>query len=286
MANDSQNKPTRTRHAHALAVGLPLLAASLGAAAAPTLRIVALQPSLTEAVCALDSCAQLVGVDRYSRFPAAVEALPRVGGFSDADIEAIFALQPDLVLVNRRNRAAERLRSLGLRVVVLDTSTLDDVHQSLERIAQELGRPGAGEALWQRILARLERIGEQLPPGWRGRRVYLELHDGKAAASRESFLGQLLERIGLISVVPAGMGPFPRLTPEWVLRTDPDVVITPAVSLRPPAQRPGWPALRALREQRLCTLAPDAIDLLLRAGPRLDEAATQILDCLRDLPPP
>lgn len=262
------------------------LAAQFAQAQPNAARVVSLQPSLTEAVCALGECARLVGVDRHSNWPLAVDALPRVGSFSDANVEAIVALRPDLVLINSRSRAAERLRALGLRVLVLDTRTLDDVHGNLEQIAQAFGRPGAGEALWRDIQARLARVRAQVPAGWRGRRVYMELHDGRAAASQESFIGETLALLGLSSAVPAGMGAFPKLTPEYVLRADPDVLITPGASLRPPAERPGWRALRAIREQRVCALNAQQAELVMRAGPRIDEAASYIVDCLRALPPP
>ncbi|MFX8110550.1 hypothetical protein ABTK99_19805, partial [Acinetobacter baumannii] len=38
--------------------------------ATPPQRIVSLLPSLTETVCELGACGRLVGVDRYSNFPA------------------------------------------------------------------------------------------------------------------------------------------------------------------------------------------------------------------------
>jgi iron complex transport system substrate-binding protein len=49
-------------------------------------RIVSLLPSLTETVCALDQCHKLVGVDRYSNWPASVTRLPQVGGGLDPNI--------------------------------------------------------------------------------------------------------------------------------------------------------------------------------------------------------
>ncbi len=65
---------------------LPQACASQTTGAAPwlchqaPLRIVSLLPSLTETVCALDQCHRLVGVDRYSNYPASVQKLPKVGG--------------------------------------------------------------------------------------------------------------------------------------------------------------------------------------------------------------
>ena len=57
-------------------------------------RIVSLLPSLTETVCALGACERLVGVDRYSNWPASVQTLPQVGGGLDPNIEAVVALKP------------------------------------------------------------------------------------------------------------------------------------------------------------------------------------------------
>ena len=82
--------------------------------ARPPQRIVSLLPSLTESVCALGACARLVGVDRYSNDPASVQALPKVGGGLDPNIEAIVALRPEVVLLATSSRAASRLESLGL----------------------------------------------------------------------------------------------------------------------------------------------------------------------------
>ena len=72
-------------------------------------RIVSLLPSLTESVCALDQCQRLVGVDRYSNYPASVQRLPKVGGGLDPNIEAIVALKPDAVILAISSRASERL---------------------------------------------------------------------------------------------------------------------------------------------------------------------------------
>ena len=65
----------------------------------PPQRIVSLLPSLTETVCELGRCQRLVGVDRYSNYPASVQGLAQVGGGLDPNIESIVALRPDLVLM-------------------------------------------------------------------------------------------------------------------------------------------------------------------------------------------
>ena len=47
------------------------------------------------------------------------------------------------------------------------------------------------------------------------------------------------------------------------------------------AKRPGWSSLKALQQQRLCAFPPTQADILVRAGPRMGQAAQLIAQCLR-----
>jgi iron complex transport system substrate-binding protein len=252
---------------------------------APARRIVSLLPSNTEAVCALDACDRLVGVDRYSGWPERVAALPRLGGLEDTPIERIVALRPDLVLAPASSRAIDRLESLGVRVLALEPRGLDDTHRVLRAIAATLGRPDAGDALWARTLAQIDAAGARLPAWLRGAAVYVEVSEAPHAASAGSFVGETLARMGLRSVVPASLGPFPQLNPEFVVRAAPTVIVATERGLAAMAARPGWGTLAALREQRGCGLPPAQWDTWVRPGPRLGEAAQALADCLVGLPP-
>ena len=97
-------------------------------------RIVSILPSLTESVCALEQCQRLVGVDRYSNYPASVRSLPVVGGGLDPNIEAIVALRPDVVLMAVSSRASQRLESLGIKVLALEPKNHADVQRVLKKI--------------------------------------------------------------------------------------------------------------------------------------------------------
>jgi len=246
----------------------------------PPQRIVSLVPSLTETVCALGACERMVGVDRQANWPAAVKSLPQVGGMDDANLERIVALRPDVVLLRPRSRVLNQLEALGVKVVALDARSHADMRRVMETVARLTGRPGAGEAAWRRIDAHLDAARARVPPGWQGRRVYFEVH-GVAAAGEASFIGETLARLGLANIVPAAMGPFPRLSPEFVVRADPYLLMAPAsADLRAMAARPGWSGLEAVRRGRSCSFAPARLDVLLRAGPRLDEAADAVVECL------
>ena len=250
---------------------------------APPQRIVSLLPSLTETVCALQACNRLVGVDQFSNWPASVAALPKLGGIEDTQIERLVSLKPDLVLLAGSARAIDRLEGLGLRVLVLEPKTLPDAERVIHLVARALGDTQAGLALWQSIQGRLQVAAARVPPALRGKKVYFEAAGGPYAASEASFVGELLTRLGMANVVPASLGPFPKLNPEYVLRAQPDIVMATARSLAEMPSRPGWDGLRALRDKRQCGFAPAAWDTLVRAGPRLAEAAEVLADCLAGL---
>jgi iron complex transport system substrate-binding protein len=249
--------------------------------AAPPQRIVSLLPSLTETVCALDACHRLVGVDRYSNYPAQVRTLPQVGGGLDPNIEAVVALKPDLVLMSMSSRAAERLEALGLKVAALDTKTHADVRRVLEKVGTLLGVNDA-QRVWRTIDAGVSAAAQSLSAKARNNRVYFEVSRGPYAAGETSFIGETLTRLGVKNVVPAALGPFPKLNPEYVVRANPDVIMIGNRSMQAMVPYPGWQSIKAVREQRICVFPNDDAETIVRPGPRMAEAARLMARCLED----
>ena len=246
-------------------------------------RIVTLLPSLTETVCALNACDRIVGTDRYSSHPAEVAKLPKTGGLDDANVELIVALRPDVVLLALSSRVTERLEALGIKVIALEPRTYVDVKRVLGKVAEVLEREAAGEKLWQVIDATVMAAARSVPPGARGMTVYYEVDSAPYAAGESSFIGETLHRLGLVNIVPAKMGPFPKLNPEFVVRADPQWIMVSARGAPGLPERPGWSRIRAVKDGRVCVFKPEDNDVLSRPGPRMGEAAQLMAACLREL---
>jgi iron complex transport system substrate-binding protein len=257
-------------------------------------RIVSILPSLSESVCELGRCQRLVGVDRYSNWPLALTRLPQVGGGLDPNIEAIVALKPDVVLMAVSSRAFDRLEGLGIKVLAIEPKTHADVQRILKKLGHLLDVPeeqGAAR-LWRNIEAGIATAVQMLPkralgitPSSKPTTVYFEVNPAPYAAGESSFMGETLTRLGAKNIIPAALGPFPKINPEFVVRANPDVIM---VGLRGSAgleQRPGWQGLRALREKRLCIFSDDESDVLVRPGPRMAEAALLMATCLKTKAP-
>lgn len=242
-------------------------------------RIISLVPSLTEAVCLLQACDQLVGVDRHSNWPASVRTLPKLGGLDDTPLEQLVGLRPDLVLVTPSSRLIPRLRELGIATLALPTQTHEDVRDALAHIGRQLGRSDQAARLWEDAQSQIRSAANALPASVRGLRVYVEVSSEPHAAGPASFIGQTLQHMGLRNIASDEWGAFPRLNPEFVVRAQPDIVIAPRQAFERMRSRPGWSGLRALHNEA-CSLPPDEWELLVRPGPRLGLAARALAGCL------
>jgi iron complex transport system substrate-binding protein len=246
-------------------------------------RIVSLLPSLTETVCELGQCQKLVGVDRYSNWPESIAKLPRMGGGIDPNIESIVALKPDLVLMATSARGAERLQALGLTVLALEPRSHADVQRVMRLVAQALDVPVQdSDRVWRHIDAAVNAAAQSIPAQAKGQRVYFEVSRAPYGAGESSFIGETLQRLGARNILPASLGPFPKINPEFVVRAQPDIIMVGDSNFADMTTRPGWQNMQAMRAQRVCTFKPNESDVLVRAGPRMAEAARLMAKCLTE----
>lgn len=247
-------------------------------------RIVSMLPSLTESVCGLDQCQRLVGVDRYSNYPDSVRRLPVLGGGIDPNLEGIVALKPDVVLVSTASRAATRLEALGIKVVALEPKNHADVRRVLKVVGALLEVPDdtGAERLWRIIDSSVSAAAQSLSPKAKNVRVYFEVSRGPYAAGESSFIGETLKRLGVKNVVPAALGPFPKLNPEFVVRANPDIIMIGNRSMLAMVPYPGWGSIKAVKEQRICVFGVGDSDVVVRPGPRMAEAARIMARCLEE----
>jgi iron complex transport system substrate-binding protein len=253
----------------------------------PPERIASLLPSLTEMVCALGECSHLVVVDRYSNWPRSVTRLPQAGGLEDLDIERIVRARPDVVLLADAPRVAQRLRSLGLVVLELETQTYADIGRNITTLGALLGVPGRARRLNRRIAQSVAQVAAAARTrlGGRAPLVYFEVDPAPYGAGPQSFIGEMLARAGARNILTAALGPFPKLNPEYVVRADPDVIFVSAAAAPGLAQRPGWDRIRAVREGRICSFPPEVRDTIVRPGPRVAAGFAALTACLLRVAP-
>lgn len=118
----------------------------------PPRRVVSLVPSLTETLFAIGAGDSVVGVTQFCIFPEGLDR-PRVGGTKNPDVDAIRALQPDLVHMNLEEnleRHADAIREFA-PVFVTEPKTVADVASHIEQLGAIHGRTKEAGGFAQQI---------------------------------------------------------------------------------------------------------------------------------------
>lgn len=263
-----------------LAIALAMLCIAGGAAAAPALRIVTLAPHLAELVYAAGAGERLVGTVEWSDYPPAAAALPRVGDAFRLDLEALAALEPDLVLGWRGgnpDHLLEQLEQRGYRVVALAPRRLDDVAAQLVEIGRLAGTSttaAAAAAAYRAGLDELRRAQagkRELSVFWQvSWRPLYTVGGGQMISEVIALCGgrNIFRELGELA---------PAVGVEAVIARDPEVILTARVQRAELAEWHRWPAVAAVARGHL--YAVDG-DLVVRAAPRILEGARQMCAAL------
>ena len=106
----------------------------------PPGRVVSLVPSVTASLFDLGLGQTVVGVTEFCVAPAAqVQALPKIGGTKNPDVDAILRLRPDLVIANREENtqaAVEAIAAAGVPVWLAFPRTVREAMDDLYTTAQ------------------------------------------------------------------------------------------------------------------------------------------------------
>lgn len=113
-------------------------------------RIVSASPAITEIIYALGQSHRLVGRTDFCLYPPAADTLPSIGGISNLNIEAILALQPDIVVSASMipQRCVDQLEKMGVPVVcIIEKNHFEELYNNISRIGQLLHCESAADSL-------------------------------------------------------------------------------------------------------------------------------------------
>ncbi len=229
------------------AAGVSCLEPAPPAPEGPSRRLVSLNPSHTETLLALGVGPSIVGI---SDFCPPVEGASRVGTLYAPALESIARLKPDRVftVLGEDHATPRRLKDLGIPVVSLDPQSLEEVIASVSTIGAEVGVPDRAEELAAGLRRRLGNLRARAAARGEGPRVYLELQDTPLwTAGPGSFLHEALLAIGARNCFPDLPRAYAPVSPEEVLRRDPEVVISLHAKKEDFRGRPGWEGVEAIR---------------------------------------
>ncbi|HIM40787.1 MAG TPA: ABC transporter substrate-binding protein [Methylophaga aminisulfidivorans] len=196
-------------------------------------RIITLSPSLTETVFALGLGDHVVAVTDYCDYPAQAQALPSVGSYTNTSLEAITRLQPDLVIMlNGQQQRQQQLEQLGIKTLVLDNSTIADIKETIQKIADLTDRQNEADKLLTSIQAQIDYVHNKVRGLVPVRTLVGIAHyvnsdqlDTVYIAGQHDFYNELLKLAGGVNVYTDTTVKVPSVSAEGIIRMNPDAII-------------------------------------------------------------
>ena len=248
----------------------------------PATRIVVMQPSDCEILCAIGCEDAIVGRGQYVDYPASILEVPVVQSGENTNIEEILALNPQVVLMNDMSQSEEQVKQLednGVKVVVSKAADIEGVYYAIRMIGTLMGKDDNAEALIADMQATIDEIKAKSEGN--EKTVYFEISPPPYLYScgSSSFTHELAEICGLKNIFGDQADAWLMISDEQVIERNPEYIILMngmgAAGIEEISSREGWGDITAIKEQNIFY---DETSMMTRPGPRLKDAVIALYD--------
>lgn len=248
------------------------------------MKIASLAPSVTEILFELGAEQEIVGSTFFCDFPEAAKDLPKVGGWTNIDIEKLKSLEPDIVFTSSavQGNLTGKLKSLNFKVININPVRLSEVADSYNMIGQYVGKEKAAEEISGRLYKIL--MSHHVRAAQNGPRVYCEeWQDPPMAAG--NWIPDLVALAGGIPGIVAAGELSREFRPDEILAFNPEIIILhpcgmgERVCIEDVMKRPGWEAITAIQQGEVHVVHDS---LLNRPTSRLFEGLDKLKEVIRE----
>lgn len=196
-------------------------------------RIITLAPSITETAFALGLGDNIIAVTDYCDFPSETLNLPKVGGFIDPNIEAIVALQPDLViLLANQQHTIKQFQQLNIPTLSVFNTTLSDIKNTINIIGQHTQHQDQAQQLLANIDQKITTIEEKVT-GLASPRVMITMgHSIGSEHMKQVFIAGQNDFYNDLITLAGGQNAYldkqlnvPSISIEGIMQLNPEVII-------------------------------------------------------------
>ncbi len=253
---------------------------------APIKKIVVLTPSDCEILYAIGAGDSVIGRGTYCDYPEEVKSVKELTSGKDTNIEEIIALEPDAVVMSMMSQTEDHVKALekaGIKVIVSDATSIEQVYQAIQMIGKATGKEGAAENLIKEMQSTFEEYKKKAE-GKEGGNIYYEvspLEYGLWTAGNSTFMDEIGNIIGVKNVFADVKG-WSEISEEQIIERNPDHIVTITMYFgegpKPDEEilgRNGWGDITAIKNKSVFMANADEFS---RPGPRLKEAVKVLYD--------
>lgn len=199
-------------------------------------KIVSLTPANTEMLFALGLGEYVIGVDEYSNYPEEALEIAKVGDFNGPNVEAIVALEPNLVLAGNKLQAEAitKLKEVGLNVAAVEATTYEEIFASIKLVGDLTMTSDEAQALIDQMKAKEKEIVDMAKEQTEKVSAYFVLSAGEYGnwtSGPGSLINDMFALIGVEAITNIEGGePWMDYSLEKLVEQDPDILIVSAHS--------------------------------------------------------
>ncbi len=246
----------------------------------PATRIVVIQPSDCEILCAIGCEDTIVGRGQFVDYPASILEVPVVHSGADTNVEEILALEPQVVLMNDMSQSEEQVKLLeenGVKVVVSYTTDIASVYTAITLIGKLMGKDAEAEA----VIADMQATFDEIRAKAAGdpKNVYFEISPPPYlyTAGSSSYMNELAEICGIKNIFDDQEDAWLMISEEQVVERNPDYIVLisgmGSAGVEEILSREGWGDISAIKNGRVFN---DDDNCMARPSPRLKDAAIEL----------
>ena len=204
-------------------------------------KIIVTDPGVIEILFKIGGEKSIVAIAKTSRskiHPSdKVDKLVSIGNVSNLNLEKVVEYKPDLIVVSSMMlRNVEAIKKMGYKVIVSNAPDLNGILDTISVTGIISGKKDEAEKLRKECLVKLERIEkENSKKTSKLKGAILFSTSPMSAFSENSIPGDVLKHLGVINIAANVPGQRPILSPEYILKENPDF-LAGAMSLDNPKQ--------------------------------------------------
>ncbi|MDD2744022.1 MAG: cobalamin-binding protein [Rhodocyclaceae bacterium] len=245
----------------------------------PAQRIITLAPHAAESLYAAGAGDKLVGTVDYSDYPPAAKKVPRVGGYSRIDLEAVAALKPDLVIAwesGNNMTQVDKLKALGLKTYVFQPNKMADVADQLERLGQLAGTEAVANLAASNFRQRLNALQSANANKPKVRVFYQIWKSPLMTVGGPQIISDAIRLCGGDNVFGNLTQMAPTVSVEAVLAANPEAIVATGMGEARPewlSDWDKWTGMTAVKRGNMFHINPD---IMQRHTPRILDGAEKL----------
>ena len=257
-------------------------------------RIVVTSASFLEPLEAVGGAELVVGrPDSKTKMPAYAKDITSVGKVYQIDTEKVLSCQPDLVIINKgmNEKLVEALEGSGIKTLVLDMKSYEDVKREVNTLAAITGNKEKGEALIKDMDDKIAAVKNSIPADKRRVSIIHSTSQGLSVQLDGSIAGSVAKMLGWENVA-SGSKPLeknPDAAPysmETLVEQNPEIIFVTSMgklsaikaSMEETMQGPAWQSIPAVRDKKVYYLPQELF--LLSPGIHYPEAVAEMAKCV------